>query len=171
MAPRPSTARIEPTRRTDAVAPSSSTPRGRIARRPSIRFRQRQERSSVSLNSAGSSRLRTWPVFGNIASPETGMFFLRNKLGSMHASRKVGERNCRTRAKGAACVWSSEPGERFAHTSSSKFSNSKIIQTRVHDPAARSARAVHLSSAPRRAWGMPGARCTLDEVSLILLGF
>src|SRR5713226_3577517 len=43
MVRRPWTARIEPTRRTGAVAPSSSTPRGRIARRPAIRFRQRQE--------------------------------------------------------------------------------------------------------------------------------
>jgi hypothetical protein len=91
---RPSTARIEPTRRTDAVAPPSGAPRGRIARRPAIRFRQARKRSSVSLNSAGSSILRTWPVFGNIAGPEAGMFCLRNKLGSMHA-KPASSRNSR----------------------------------------------------------------------------
>src|SRR6266849_4485194 len=33
-------------------------------------------------------------------------------------------------------------------------------QIRLRDLTARCARAVHLSSAPWRAWGMPGARCT-----------
>jgi hypothetical protein len=40
------------------------------------------------------------------------------------------------------------------------FAHYFISQTRVHDLAARSARVVHLSLAPWRAWGMPGAHCT-----------
>jgi len=36
----------------------------------------------------------------------------------------------------------------------------RIHQIRLRDLAARCARAVHLSLAPSRAWGMPGARCT-----------
>ena len=38
------------------------------------------------------------------------------------------------------------------------------VQTRLRDLAARCARGLHLSSAPRRAWGMPGARCTRSPV-------
>src|SRR5260370_38782976 len=36
----------------------------------------------------------------------------------------------------------------------------RSLQTYVRDLATRCARVVHLSSAPLRAWGMPGAPCT-----------
>src|SRR5262249_36309470 len=44
------------------------------------------KRSTVSLNSAGSSRLSTWPDFGNMARPEPGKCRFRNRLGSMQLS-------------------------------------------------------------------------------------
>ena len=44
------------------------------------------KRSTISLNSAGSSRLSTWPVFGNNVSPAAGRCFFRNRLGSTQAS-------------------------------------------------------------------------------------
>jgi hypothetical protein len=53
------------------------------------------------------------------------------------------------------------PGSRFACPGRRRVRCPlKQFQTRLRDPAARCARVVHLSSAPKRAWGMPGARCT-----------
>ena len=44
------------------------------------------KRSTISLNSAGSSRLSTWPDFGKNVSPAAGRCFFRNRLGSMQLS-------------------------------------------------------------------------------------
>ena len=43
-------------------------------------------RSTISLNSAGSSRLSTWPDFGKNDSPAAGRCFFRNRLGSTQLS-------------------------------------------------------------------------------------
>jgi hypothetical protein len=45
-------------------------------------------------------------------------------------------------------------------TPDSIFKQQKQFQIRLRDLAARCARGLHLSSALKRAWGMPGARCT-----------
>src|SRR5713226_9190986 len=47
-----------------------------------------------------------------------------------------------------------------AHSRDPLARNDVGFQTRLRDPAARYARVVHLSLAPLRAWGTPGARCT-----------
>src|SRR5882724_9627242 len=44
------------------------------------------KRSTIWLNKAGSSRLSTWPDFGNIARPEAARCFFRNRLGSTQLS-------------------------------------------------------------------------------------
>src|SRR6202051_2827409 len=43
------------------------------------------KRSTMSLNSAGSSRLSTWPDLGKNVSPDAGRCFFRNRLGSTQA--------------------------------------------------------------------------------------
>src|ERR1700721_2691085 len=46
----------------------------------------KMKRATISLNKAGSSRLTTWPDFGNSVRPAAGRCFFRNKLGSTQAS-------------------------------------------------------------------------------------
>src|SRR5450432_2598898 len=63
-------------------------------------------------------------------------------------------------------------GPRFARTRWHRPGmTASYFLTHVRNPAAQCARVVHEISAPERAWGMPGARCTLRGRSLILLGF
>jgi len=65
------------------------------------------KRSSISLNRAGSSRLSTWPDFGNIASPDAGRCFFRNRLGSMQFVVLVAADD---QSGGSRCFGFSRPG-------------------------------------------------------------
>jgi hypothetical protein len=49
------------------------------------------------------------------------------------------------------------------------FQTAKPSQTRVYIPAAQCARVVYEPLAPKRAWGMPGARCTRSLVCKVLV--